>query len=138
MSDFFLVDEADGVLTSSFRGRQVMGVRLSVPEGFVGTMATVDEGRNQKKRKVDISDEEDDNEDDVAYQLEQQQHTDARKGVVKSTWKELVLWDHDAPPLDSDNPFEWMKWPKFAASIHKPVSKDDMLARDEKFAAAKE
>ena len=42
VSDFMLVSQREGRLSSSFRGRAIEGVRLALPEHYVGAVATVD------------------------------------------------------------------------------------------------
>ena len=134
VSDLMLVSQREGRLSSSFRGRAIEGVRLALPEHYVGAVATVDERRGAKKRRVDSDDEQEADEEDDAFAVNNGP-VPGRKGEIQATFREIILWEHDTAPLSSDNPFEWMEWPKFAKIINQPVKEEDLSKRTEKYKA---
>ncbi len=131
VSDYFLVSEA---LVASFRGREVRGAALRVPEGFVGAVAMVAprekkrEKREEEEEEEEEQEEEEEEEKDKAYKKMKTERT----GQVKQTFDSLIVWEHDAAPMpETDNVFEWMKWPKLASAIHAPIELEKIESRKE-------
>jgi hypothetical protein len=124
VSDFFLVDED---LTATFRGREVKGAVLPMPDGYGGAVVMVTPRDQEAKRNRESGDEDSDAERDEG---KKKAKVAEREGTVTKTFKSMVVFGHDSAPLDSDNPLEWVKWPKLAVAINDPVPADK-LARTE-------
>ncbi len=133
VADYLLVREQGGVLSSSFRGREVKGVRLAVPEGYTGAVMMVSETEAKKpKKKAKYSeDEEGDDDEDGRGASDKGAKTAERTGLVTKTFTHLAVWDHDTPPLDTDNPAEWLRWPQLATAINTPIDEAQVNARTE-------
>lgn len=106
VSSYFVTTTTSATHTASFRGRELRGVVAQVPDGCVGAVVSVD------PPGVD--------------------HESSRKGRVDGTFEEITVWDHDFVPMESDNFFEWLKWPAFSASIHQEVPRSCIDERTEK------
>lgn len=124
VSDFFLVKEHEGALKASFRGRDGRGVRLDVPEGYVGMIVSGESVA--KKYKVDDSDEESGDGDGKKDEKE------VRQLKKVGEFNHFILWDHDVAPHPTDHPFEWMRWPQVAEVLHKPIDASQVEAKNVK------
>jgi hypothetical protein len=82
----------------------------------------VDAGEKRRKKN-----EEEDSFNDM--EDEEPEAKSVRKGHSVGIFEEIMLWDHDAPPAATDQPFEWMKWPTVAAAVHGKVTVQEMQAK---------
>jgi ribonuclease H2 subunit C len=117
VSDYFLVREEGANLSASFRGRAVKGVRVTVPEGYTGAVLMVSDNGKAKKgaKRAKYSEDEDEDADGEPEKVEE------RKGTVTKVFRSMVVWQHDAPPQETDAAMQWMQWPQLAAAMHAPV-----------------
>lgn len=104
-SYFRVVAGNEGHCRASFRGREVKGVVARVPEGYVGAIVRVDSLRKEEGE---------------------------RRGKLEATFREITVWDHDFHPMETDNFFEWLKWPALASAIHAEVEGKSIDERNEK------
>lgn len=85
------------VLQAAFRGRELKGAALPLPEGYSGAVL--------EKREPDT--------DGVA---------NAASWQATSTFDSFTYWNHDATPLQSDGLRRCLEWAHIAAALHQPTS----------------
>jgi len=105
----------DGKHKAYFRGRELEGNVVKVPEGFKGAVVRVT-GDVLPTQRPTIS-QEDDDEDEVEQPVEE-----TRIAQEIGTFDEVMVWNHDVPWDGAEDSYargisEWMT---FANAIHAP------------------
>jgi hypothetical protein len=84
-------------LESSFRGRKLVGAKLSLPAGYRGLVVQRRQGDSESEEGVPA-------------------------WAVSASFSELSYWNHDTVPLKSDGIRRCLEWASLAGAIHAPVA----------------
>lgn len=93
------VRDDHGVVKSAFRGRELAGRRLSLPEGCIGLVCAL---KNENTAQTE--------EEDECVGLD-----------VQAVFDSICEWKHDAIPGRQDNVHLWMEWIELSAKLHEHV-----------------
>eukprot|EP00058_Branchiostoma_floridae_P025003 XP_002610493.1 hypothetical protein BRAFLDRAFT_117815 [Branchiostoma floridae] len=91
-------DNGHGVLQASFRGRELRGGTVSLPEGYTGLVL--------KEKYKAVSDEE------------------ARVFHAGQKFQEFTYWNMETPPSRNDALQKAMHWLDISKAIHAPVDRN--------------
>ena len=85
--------QPSGPLKATFRGRQLVGEQMPLPEGYTGTVL-------QDTLAADIGDDEE------------------RRWVAKASFDKVTYWKHDELPQPSDPVRKALEWAALAEVLH--------------------
>ncbi|KAJ1823009.1 hypothetical protein LPJ75_000115 [Coemansia sp. RSA 2598] len=108
---FLPSEQPDGTYEASFRGRQLFGRKIALPDlysGHVVIETTVPVDTHDSAFESEIADEPE---------------TEQRELLTVENFDELMVWEHDrVPAVDDDEFIASLEWIDVAASIHADCS----------------
>lgn len=94
-----IIQEGEAGYTSTFRGRELRGRTLSVPDGFKGIIL-------QEPNRPFIEDHD-------------------RSLRISGQFDEFTYWNLQTPPSEQDKIARALQWAKLSSVIHSPVSEEE-------------
>ncbi|XP_078671785.1 ribonuclease H2 subunit C-like [Branchiostoma floridae x Branchiostoma belcheri] len=91
-------DSGQGALQASFRGRELRGENVTLPDGYTGLVL--------KEKHKAVSDEE------------------ARVFHAAQKFQEFTYWNMETPPSKNDGLQKALHWLEISKAIHSPVDKN--------------
>ncbi|KAJ2877888.1 hypothetical protein FB639_003584 [Coemansia asiatica] len=108
---FLPIEQPDGTYEASFRGRQLFGRKINIPDlysGHVVMETAIPTNTHDSAFESEITDEPE---------------TEQRELLTVENFDELMVWEHDrVPAVDDDEFIASLEWIDIAASIHADCS----------------
>lgn len=106
MNSFTYTFSVDGKRISHFRGRELHGKALKVPEGYRGVLAEKKEAPKSEARQIDEREVE-------VVDLEEEEEVPLGGLETQAEFDELVIWGHESMAEAASDPYargveEWM------------------------------
>ena len=121
--------------SAAFRGRELFGIKVPLPEGFTGVILEEDHASDSDDTDHDFLDEDPFGEEDQSADSSSFNHQRNPKKMrtlhITKTFYNFITWQREMPPSADSVPLQWVNdWMPLYSVLHAPVTLEQVNSVD--------